>query len=195
MDCTILTYWRIEDAGDGYYRLTNGWQTEKSLDCDGDKNSYGAYLNPTGNYSGQFWKITDTAKPQKPTNPAKPAKAVKVGDKAHGGIVFHVDKTGMHGLVCQENDFEKMMSFSEAKQACANSTAGDKRDWRLPNLKELKLMYENLRKSGLTHFDNEWYWSSKVQDEHNMWSTDLLHGQSFPHWEEDRSHVRAVRAF
>ena len=183
-------FWRIEEAGRGHYRLINGWQTEKSLDCDPDKNGYGAFLNPRGKYAGQFWKITDAS-----STPVTTAGAVKIGDEAQGGIVFYVDESGSHGLACQKEDFEKMVSFSGAKKACENSTADGKSDWRLPDMDELNVLYENLRKSGLTHFHNQWYWSSKVENEHNMWSVDLLHGQSFPHWENDHSHVRAVRAF
>jgi hypothetical protein len=35
---------------------------------------------------------------------AKHTKAYKVGDFAHGGIVFWVDATGQHGLVCAKSD-------------------------------------------------------------------------------------------
>jgi hypothetical protein len=35
---------------------------------------------------------------------AKETKTYKVGDFAHGGIVFWVDETGLHGLVCAKND-------------------------------------------------------------------------------------------
>ncbi len=176
--------------GSKYNRLTNSWMGEaRSLDVNPE--GLTLVMAPTGNYSGQFWKITDTSAPSGPVK----NEPVKVGDKAHGGIVFYVDKTGLHGLVCQEKDFDKMMTFQEAQAACKNSSAGGKNDWRLPDLNELKLMYENLRKSGLTHFDNEWYWSSKVENEHNMWGMDILHGRSFAHWEGDHSHVRAVRAF
>ncbi len=185
-------FWVIESAGEGYYRLINAWQTEKSLDCDGDKNGYGAWLNPTGKYGGQFWKITDTADPATTTDDGP---IVNIGDKVHGGIVFFVDRSGKHGLLCQEEDFDKLMSFSEAQGACESSTHGGKNDWRLPTLDELSMVYNNLRKSNLHHFHNEWYWSSKVEDEHNMWAMDILHGQRFAHWEGDHSHVRGVRAF
>jgi len=35
---------------------------------------------------------------------AKNAKTYKVGDFAHGGIVFWVDESGQHGLVCSKTD-------------------------------------------------------------------------------------------
>ena len=35
---------------------------------------------------------------------AKNAKTYKVGDFAHGGIVFWVDESGQHGLVCAKSD-------------------------------------------------------------------------------------------
>ena len=37
-------------------------------------------------------------------NPAIAAKTYAVGDFAHGGIVFWVDATGQHGLVCAKTD-------------------------------------------------------------------------------------------
>ena len=123
------------------------------------------------------------------------AKPVKIGDKAHGGIVFQVDNSGKHGLVCQAEDLDKLMTFSEAKKACEASNSGGKNDWRLPSLDELEHIYIKLRKSGLHHFHQEWYWSSKVKDRHNAWSMDVLHGKKMAHWENEKSHVRAVRAF
>ncbi len=42
-----------------YYRLTNQWQGEgKSLDILNDKEANKPILAKTGNYTGQFWKIT-----------------------------------------------------------------------------------------------------------------------------------------
>lgn len=187
-------YWRIEKAGNGLYRLINGWQTNKCLDSDSEQTGYGAFLNPAGNFASQFWVISELT-PEEDPGGEEEAIVVNIGDKAHGGIVFYVDESGRHGMVCQEKDLEGLLSFTEAKSASESSNAGEKSDWRLPNLDELETMYNNLRRSGLTHFDNEWYWSSEVKDEHNMWGIDLLHGKRYAHWEEDHSHVRAVRVF
>lgn len=35
-----------------------------------------------------------------------------VGDRAHGGIVFYVDETGQHGLVCATTDFDVQIPWS-----------------------------------------------------------------------------------
>lgn len=55
--------WKIEPAGNGYFRILNNWQNGKSLDCDSDKKGPWAGLNTTGNYSGQFWKISEVGCP------------------------------------------------------------------------------------------------------------------------------------
>jgi hypothetical protein len=36
---------------------------------------------------------------------ARGLKTYKVGDFAHGGVIFYVDETGQHGLVCAKMDF------------------------------------------------------------------------------------------
>lgn len=185
-------YWMIVPAGEDLYRFANGWQTEKVLDGNIDPENPVASLNPVGNVASQFWRITEV---DTPSSPVTPGPKLEVGMQADGGIVFYVDETGRRGLICAEEDFDEDMSFQEAMQACENYSSGGKTDWRLPTLDELEVLYENLRKSGMTHFQNQWYWSSEVQDEHNMWSLDLLHGERFAHWEEDHSHVRAVRTF
>lgn len=185
-------YWMIVPSGEGLYRFANGWQTEKALDGDIDPENPVAFLNPVGNIASQFWRITEV---EAPSAPVTPGPKLEVGMKADGGIVFYVDETGRRGLICAEEDFDEDMSFQEATEACENYSSGGKTDWRLPTLDELEVLYENLRKSGKTHFQNQWYWSAEKLDEHNMWSLDLLHGERFPHWEEDHSHVRAVRTF
>ena len=199
--------WYIQYGIEGYFRLINGWQTEKALDCDPDINGSGSFLSPIGDYPGQFWEITkvevtDQKEPEEPEEteeeelePEDIPAGLKVGDAALGGIVFSIDESGQHGLVCQKEDIPGLMSFEDAMAACKASAEGGKNNWRLPTREELTLLYEKLRKSGKTHFDNEWYWTSEKYDEHNIYSVDLLHGQIFPHFEGEHSHVRAVRKF
>lgn len=185
-------YWMIVPSGDGLYRFANGWQTEKALDGDIDAENPVASLNPVGNIASQFWRITEV---DVPITPITPDRKLEIGMRTDGGIIFYIDESGQRGLICAEEDFPEDMSFQEATQACENYSIEGKDDWRLPSLNELEVLYENLRKSAKTHFQNQWYWSSETKDEHNMWSLDLLHGDRFAHWEGDHSHVRAVRTF
>lgn len=51
--------WMITSAGDGYYRITNSWLNGKSLDIINDGKNDKIQVAKTGQYSGQFWKITE----------------------------------------------------------------------------------------------------------------------------------------
>ena len=142
-------YWMIVPSGEGLYRFANGWQTEKALDGNIDPENPVAFLSPVGNVASQFWRITEV---DAPSAPITPGPKLEVGMQADGGIVFYVDETGRRGLICAEEDFDEDMSFQDAMQACGNYSSGGKNDWRLPTLDELEVLYENLRKSGMTHF-------------------------------------------
>jgi hypothetical protein len=50
--------WKISLVGNGYYRLTNQWRGNQSLDIDNDGHNNRVVLADTGNYSGQMWSIT-----------------------------------------------------------------------------------------------------------------------------------------
>lgn len=179
--------WIVQPLDDGYFRFINGWQQEKALDCDSDKEGWGAYLNPIGNYSGQLWRVEDTGEKYFPNQ-----HNLHIGDEAHGGIVFHIDESKGIGLVCQKEEMD-LMSWHEAVAACENLEEGGFADWYLPSLDELQLMYKNLGQAGIGGFDKAWYWSSKKSDELNMYSTNFNNGENVKHWEGDHSHVRAVR--
>ena len=55
------------------------------------------------------------------------SQTLKIGDKAHGGIVAYIDDTGKHGLVCSLEDIGHFI-WEEAKAECDNYTFyGEKR--------------------------------------------------------------------
>jgi len=60
-----------------------------------------------------------------------------------------------------KEDLPSKMDYPEAMEACKELGNG----WRLPNLEELKAMYEQLYKKGKGNFDNFWYWSSTPNGE------------------------------
>lgn len=45
----------------------------------------------------------------------------KVGDFAHGGIIFYIDETGNHGLVVTVNDLSKKSKWSKQKVSRKNN--------------------------------------------------------------------------
>jgi hypothetical protein len=113
-----------------------------------------------------------------------------VGSFYAGGIVFYVDSTGQHGLVCAPSDqgsalwgcsgtnisgtstdFGTGMANSLAivngcsqrpiaASVCNDLVLNGYDDWYLPSRDELSLMYQNLRAQNLGNFSNTWYWSS-----------------------------------
>ena len=121
---------------------------------------------------------------------------VKIGDIHKGGIVFQVDKSGQHGLICQQEDLEDTMEWQDAITACKELGSG----WHLPTKDELHLMYKNLYKNDLGDFydedEDEGYWSSTEDDSKTAWAQ-LFNEYGFQGVAEKDSDglVRAVRAF
>jgi hypothetical protein len=59
-------------------------------------------------------------------------------------------------LLVAQNDFPDAMNWDDAKAACTKLGSG----WRLPNIKELKIIYNNQEKIGESSFKSSYYWSS-----------------------------------
>jgi hypothetical protein len=119
-----------------------------------------------------------------------------IGSNYAGGIVFYLDSTGQHGLVCAPFDqpgvswgcigtniFNTSTAIGSgasntalilsgcafrpiAASVCADLVLNGYSDWYLPSHDELQLMYNRLRLQGLGGFDKNWYWSSS-QFNHN----------------------------
>jgi hypothetical protein len=108
----------------------------------------------------------------------------KIGDKARGGIVFHVTDGGKHGLVAEASDVPVMggvMIFAAAVQACSQSTAGGQSDWYLPNSQELYKLYEQknvvggFKTSGRDHY---WNSSRMTGQDHKLYWQQFGNGQT-----------------
>lgn len=93
-------------------------------------------------------------------------------------------------LEVAQNDFSKLMTWNEAKQACADLGAG----WRLPTKEELNLLYENKAKIG--GFSDYYYWSSTDYANSLAWIQYFYVGiQSSSYDKDSKCKVRGVRAF
>jgi uncharacterized protein (TIGR02145 family) len=148
-----------------------------------------------------------------------------IGTNYAGGIVFYIDSTGQHGLVCAPSDqgtfpwgcygtdisgtstaFGTGMANTLAivngcnqrpiaASVCNDLVLNGYDDWYLPSMDELSLMYQNLRTQNLGNFSNIWYWSSSQINSGRAWIVD------FSQWgvgSDDKisdGQVRAVRAF
>jgi hypothetical protein len=125
-----------------------------------------------------------------------------IGQNYAGGIVFYIDGTGQHGLVCAPanqgylpwgcagteisgtgtamgtgplNTAAIVASCGEAgiaARVCDDLVLNGYNDWFLPSKDELYFMYLNLHAHALGGFDNYGYWSSS---EYNLYSAIVLY--------------------
>jgi hypothetical protein len=77
-------------------------------------------------------------------------------------INIHIIKNPITGerLQVAESDFRITMDWSTAKKACRDLGFG----WRLPNITELKLMYNELHKKGKGNFKSDFFYWSSTED-------------------------------
>jgi hypothetical protein len=172
-----------------------------------------AYMtNITGTYYGAEQSFTtDTT------------SALYIGKPYAGGIIFDLDSTGQHGLVCAPSDqgnFQWGCVGTDipntstavgtgatntayilagctqrpiAASVCADLVLNGYSDWYLPSIDELQLIYSRLYLQGLGGF---WglYWSSSQNVPTNAWGMHFIHGYVFNGYKGNYQ-VRAVRAF
>jgi hypothetical protein len=148
-----------------------------------------------------------------------------IGTNYAGGIVFYVDPTGQHGLVCAPSDqgtfpwgcygtdisgtstaFGTGMANTLAivngcnqrpiaASVCNDLVLNGYDDWYLPSMDELSLMYQNLRTQNLGNFSNIWYWSSSQGVSGVAWYVYFGSGSVNLNYKSNDGQVRAVRAF
>ena len=72
------------------------------------------------------------------------SQTYKVGDYAQGGIVFWVDETGEHGLVCARHDQTFLENWETGKARCESyfgiANGQMVKGWRLPTKEEIAIM-------------------------------------------------------
>ncbi len=130
-------------------------------------------------------------------------KQIKIGDNHAGGIVFMVDASGKHGLVCAPKD-QGVLKWDKAKKICLDLNLNGYSDWYLPSESELKLMREKIGQGndlGLDNiggFNNYGYWSSTKGNSYAQEEAKGLSfrsGNQFEKGINTYSHARAIRAF
>jgi len=115
---------------------------------------------------------------------------LRIGSSYAGGIVFYLDQTGRHGLVCAPYDqgtlwwgcnrkamletsrnlgrgrantsllVSRCRTRTTAARECHDLWLYGYTDWYLPSIEELKLMFYNLHARGVGNFNGGFYWSS-----------------------------------
>jgi hypothetical protein len=115
------------------------------------------------------------------------------GASYEGGLVFSIDNSGKHGLVCATTDQSIGVNWSAAFTACAGNIGGYN-DWYLPSKSTLNLMYVNLKMQGFGGFASA-YWSSSESFFDSAWVQYFDTGEQGSVFKYITRHVRAVRAF
>lgn len=150
--------------------------------------------------------------------------SILIGDTFSDGIVFYLDGTGKHGLVCaltnQTNNINwyKTLTFtgatgtaigtgkSNTNTIVSNQGSGSYAaricydlspvgTWYLPSKDELNLIYLNLKKNGLGNLSNFGYWSSSEISTVNAWYQDFANGNQNTGRQGMSIGIRAIKSF
>jgi len=112
-----------------------------------------------------------------------------------GGYVVYENDDG-HGLVVSPSDIG-LLTWKYAKIACDELILNGYSDWRLPYIKELELIYENLYMAGIGNFARDVYWSNTASSAYSAWAFYFasVDCQAIPYEFTNPTRVRAVRTF
>lgn len=149
--------------------------------------------------------------------------SLNIGDSYAGGIIFYLDSTCWHGLVCAPSDQSSGATWGclgtsipgtlhDIGEGQANTslilanctTSGISAQicnnygagWFLPSRLELDLIYKNLHFYGIGNFSNVRYWSSTEFSNNNVWAVNFNTGASVNSGTKDLNYrVRAVKSF
>lgn len=109
-----------------------------------------------------------------------------------GGIVFYVDSSGLHGLEAQRADYGSLVDWNTALTVAGSYGTG----WRLPDLNELSLLYEQRNTvGGFNTYSSSYYWSSHKATVASARLISFYNGSEFEFGLTMRHQVRAVRDF
>jgi hypothetical protein len=120
---------------------------------------------------------------------------IAIGSTYAGGIIFSIDTTGKHGLVCAPKDQGYGVDWVTAAQICSDYSSNGYNDWYLPSIGELWLMYSELYSKGIGGFSSSAYWSATQATVIYAWYVDFHLGYKGNGPMGAFINVRAVRAF
>lgn len=151
-------------------------------------------------------------------------EGLEIGQEYAGGIIFYLDDSGEHGLVCTTEDQKSVVwgctehmipgtstiigsglqntiaivencDESEfAAKECYDLVFNRYDDWFLPSKDELNLIYLNLYLNDIGNFDDI-YRSSSDYDGSSAWTMQFSKGVHYNLWKGSSVGIRAVRAF
>lgn len=149
---------------------------------------------------------------------------LQIGFFFEGGIIFYIDESGKHGLVCTTEDQKSVKwgcenlfisgtntgigrglqntnailtqcsETNSAAKICADLIFNGYNDWFLPSKDELNLIYSNLYLKNIGSLGNT-YRSSSEYDGNSVWTQYFVDGQQYNLWKGSSVGIRAVRSF
>ncbi|MEI6437077.1 MAG: hypothetical protein WCP32_19810, partial [Bacteroidota bacterium] len=108
-------------------------------------------IKQAGDKEGQVSLIKNTGVSQ---------KKLQIGDAYAGGIIFYLDPSGNHGLVCATQDQCESCDQEEADSIVKKLNFNGYKDWFLPSMRQLEAMYHNLHEINRGRFQNDYYVSN-----------------------------------
>jgi hypothetical protein len=192
---------RFTSSGSGVFERGICWGTSPNPTVSGNKmvvgsGGYGFTQVFSGSMVGnQLYYIRAYARTSQGTfySNEKTFTILGIGSAYAGGIVFYIDTTGQHGLVCAPSDqwngewgcygtniAGTSTSFGTgqantnlilsgcpqrpiAASVCDDLVLNGYSDWYLPSLDELQIMYSNLHVQGIGGFPNNLWYWSSSQ--------------------------------
>lgn len=155
----------------------------------------------------------------------KTSSPLLIGQSYQGGIIFYIDGTLSHGLVCATADQASGISWgclgmsigtstsigtglantiaivsncpttTTAARICYDLVLNGYSDWYMPSYYELNLMYSNLKAFGLGNFSNTYYWTSSQMSSNNSYLQYFGNGGMYNTSKGSTYNVRAIRSF
>lgn len=116
-----------------------------------------------------------------------------VGAELDGGIIFNLTEDGQHGLIASTHDLSGTADWDEAIQYCLDYEGNGFKDWYLPSIEELDLLFKQKDKVGI--FERFCYWSATEYAEHFGWFQHFLSGAQDNDFKDNTCYVRAIRKF
>jgi hypothetical protein len=117
------------------------------------------------------------------------------------GIIFYLDTTQEHGLMCSTMDLDSAATWFDALTICKKYRGGGYKGWHLPTKDEITKLYvgrsfvSNLSINCTNdNFGNCSYWSSTEIDKLNAWNVYFTSGVPWSNYRKTgKARVRAVR--
>ena len=111
----------------------------------------------------------------------------KIGDEKDGGIIFHIDKSGEHGLIANKSDYYTQLTWNDVMKVFPQG------EWRLPTKEEFKLLYQ--QKDVVGGFADRHYWSCSKSDNGLAWKQGFSVGLQYADYKNFTNYVRTIRSF